>query len=225
MSASRRCRWPRGSTSPVGSPTCAPTRRRSRTRPSPRRVPRHLALRAQLHHRPAASLRPQGEERQEATSHPPGRRGVPHSRRGGPLVARRRAAALRADLEAHRRLPDGRRHRRERPGASHGPGPVGLARRTEATFEARGRIINFAGFLRPTWRRGRPEAELADREVVLPRSPRATPPRPSSSRPQPRHQPRRATPRHRWSRPWRARRRAPSTYASVIKTIIDRGYV
>ena len=44
--------------------------------------------------------------------HPPRRRGLPHARGAGRRAQRRRAEALRADLEAHPRLPDGRRRGR-----------------------------------------------------------------------------------------------------------------
>ena len=123
---------------------------------------------------------------------------------------RRRAAPLRADLEAHRGLADGRRHRHQRPGP---PGRRRARRRPAHRRGARPSSRPAAGsspspgFLR-AYVEGEddPEAELADREVVLPplaegdvvdgqrlRARARTPP---SRRP--------ATPRPRWSRPWRS---------------------
>ena len=89
----------------------------------------------------------------------------------------------------------------------------------EAEFSASGRVISFPGFLR-AYVEGEddPEAELADREVVAARRwPRARASTPSaSSRARTPPSPRPATPRRRWSRPWRswgwaARRPTPAS--------------
>ena len=105
------------------SPTCAPTRdavRRRRSTP-PARRPAEL-YGAGVRARRAARLREQGQERPGgARGDPPRRRLVPHAGAGGRRAARRRVRALRADLEAHRRLADGRRARAR-------PRPCGSAR-------------------------------------------------------------------------------------------------
>ena len=65
--------------------------------------------------RRAAPVRAQGQERAGgARGDPPVRRRVPHARRGRARAQPRRARALRPDLEAHRRLADGRRPRLRR---------------------------------------------------------------------------------------------------------------
>ncbi len=73
----------------------------------------------------AAPLHRQGEERAGgARGDPPGRRQLPHPRRGGQGAVRRGVQALRADLAAHHRLADDRRGRLQRLGAH----PRGLRR-------------------------------------------------------------------------------------------------
>jgi len=108
------------------------------------------------------------------------------------------------------------------------PVPSGSLAGTEATFEARGRIINFAGFLR-AYVEGEddPEAELADREVVLPPlaegdTTTALELEAGSHATQP---PARYTEASLVKAMEELGVGRPSTYASVIKTIIDRGYV
>ena len=72
----------------------------------------------------AAGLRQQVEERPGgARGDPARRRLVPHPGAGGRRAARRRVPALRADLEAHRRLPDGRRPGLDRLGPADRRGP------------------------------------------------------------------------------------------------------
>ena len=59
-----------------------------------------------------AAVHPQGQERAGgARGHPAGGGELPHARAGGQRHGRRRVPALRADLAAHHRLPDGRRAR------------------------------------------------------------------------------------------------------------------
>ena len=149
-------------------------------------------------------------------------------------AARRPAPALRAGVDAHRGLADGRCGRPERGGPSrrqierrrgHGDLPPPI----DAEFGTSGRVITFPGFLR-AYVEGSddPDAELEDREVRLPASGRRRPPggavahAPKATRPSRRP----ATPRRRWSRPWRTwawagRRPTPR----ILDTIEQRGYV
>jgi len=98
----------------------------------------------------------------------------------------------------------------------------------EAEFSASGRVISFPGFLR-AYVEGEddPEAELADREVVLPAltEGQAVDPRefePGSHATQP---PARYTEASLVKAMEELGVGRPSTYASVISTILDRGYV
>jgi hypothetical protein len=84
---------------------------RCRSRRSPRPAGRSRAVRRRVPPRRAARLPQQGEERAGgARGDPPRRRPHPHPP-GRPASCARRVRALRADLEAHRRLADGRRPR------------------------------------------------------------------------------------------------------------------
>ena len=79
---------------------------------------------------PAPHLRAQGQERPGGPrGHPPGRRDVPHARAGRPRAERRRAPAVRVDLDAHGGLANGRRHRHQRAGAPGGQRPQWRGRR------------------------------------------------------------------------------------------------
>ena len=98
----------------------------------------------------------------------------------------------------------------------------------EAEFSASGKVIQFPGYLR-AYVEGEddPEAELADREVHLPPWPRATRCRsddlePGSHATQP---PARYTEASLVKAMEELGVGRPSTYASVIATILDRGYV
>ena len=99
---------------------------------------------------------------------------------------------------------------------------------TEAEFSANGRVITFPGFLR-AYVEGEddPEAELADREVMLPplaegQSVAALVFEPGSHTTQP---PARYTEASLVKSMEELGVGRPSTYASVISTIVDRGYV
>ena len=164
------------------------------------------ALRRRYVARRAAAVHPQGEERAGgARGDPAGRGDVPHPGPGGQRARRRRVPALRADLAAHRRLPDGRRarhhgeradhrHRRRparsacspRPGA-RSPSPASCKAYVETVDDQAG-------------------GEADDAESRLPRAD----PGPGADRRElrpgrPHHEPaRRATPRRAWSRRWRS---------------------
>ena len=107
----RRCRWRSGSTRTASSPTCAPTPRRCRAARStrPGRRSRELYGAEYLPDAPR-TYASQGQERPGgARGDPPGRRVVPHP--GADRADRRPVPALRADLDAHRRLADEGRRR------------------------------------------------------------------------------------------------------------------
>ena len=106
--------------------------------------------------------------------------------------------------------------------------PEGLAEGQEAEFSASGRVIAFPGFLR-AYVEGEddPEAELADREVVLPTLAvgdvvAGSAFEPGSHATQP---PARYTEASLVKAMEELGVGRPSTYASVIATILDRGYV
>jgi DNA topoisomerase-1 len=108
------------------------------------------------------------------------------------------------------------------------PVPEGVAAGQEAEFSASGRVIAFPGFLR-AYVEGEddPEAELADREVVLPALAEGdtltgTAFDPGSHATQP---PARFTEASLVKAMEELGVGRPSTYASVIATILDRGYV
>ena len=106
--------------------------------------------------------------------------------------------------------------------------PEGVAAGSEAEFSASGRVIAFPGFLR-AYVEGEddPDAELADREVVLPAlaegdTVAGTAFEPGSHATQP---PARFTEASLVKAMEELGVGRPSTYASVIATILDRGYV
>ena len=190
------------------------------------------ALRRRPDAGPTSALRPKVKNAQEAHEaiRPAGDRFRGPGGRG-PGARFRRGPALRPDLEALRRLPDGRRpgpaglgpHQRplHAPGAGSAPGQ-------EATFSATGRTIKFAGFLR-AYVEGSddPQAELEDKEVRLPDLAQGEPVACADLEAAD-HFTQSPVPLHRSGLVGELEARGigrPSTYASVIQTIQDRGYV
>ena len=146
----------------------------------------------------------------------------------GRELSGRRAPPVRADLEAHGGLPDERRHRDQRPDPPDGDVPEGAGPGQEAEFSASGTRHRLPGFLR-AYVEGEddPEAELADREVVLPALAEGdvvegSAFEPGSHTTQP---PARYTEASLVKAMEELGVGRPSTYASVIATILDRGYV
>ena len=151
--------------------------------------------------RPAgpAPVREEGQERAGGPrGHPPRGRPLPHPGPGGRRAARRRVRALRADLEAHRRLADGRRPRldRHRQARRH---PRGRPRGRVLRQRHRHHVPRLPRRLRGgSRRRAAAAAPRATRSAACPSSARAwrspsCAPRPTATRPARR----RATPRRR----------------------------
>ena len=186
------------------------------------------AVRPRLPARRAPHLRPQGEERPGGPrGHPPGGRDVPHARVAAPAsCAATQLAALRPDLEAHGRLPDGRRPGPHRVGP---PRPPTTTDGRDAEVGASGRTITFPGYLR-AYVEGAddPEAELDDRESLLPRARRGPDALPTAELEAKGHT---TSPPARYTEASLVKRLEelgigrPSTYASIMQTIQDRGYV
>ena len=178
-----RCRSPSGCTRTATSPTCAPTRSRCRRRrsPPPGSRPRSSTARSTCRTQPRSYSRKvkNAQEAHEAIRPAGDTFRTPGAGRGP--AQQRRVPALRADLAAHGRQPDGRRHRHERDDPAR-------ARRSsggeDAVFSASGKVITFPGFLR-AYVEGSddPDAELEDRERRLPPVARGRPARRPRARP------------------------------------------
>ena len=171
-----------------------------------RPAPGGRALRPRLRARPAPALREEGQERPGgARGHPPrGRHASARPTRWPGELGADERGPLRADLEAHGGVADGRRPGPERAGA---PGRPRRPPARTPSSPPRARSSSSPGFLR-AYVEGSddPEADLEDREVRLPAAGRrATPSTPSPSSPRTTPPSRRpASPRRRWSRPWRS---------------------
>ena len=184
------------------------------------------ALRRRLPPRQGPGVLPQGEERPGGPrGHPPRRRPLPPPGGGRPGGRLRRRPPLRPHLEALRGVPDGRR-----------PGPAGLACSSArpppparpCSFSASGKTITFPGFLR-AYVEGSddPEAELEDREVRLPtlEQGEAVANEALEAAGHATQPPARYTEASLVAELEARGIGRPSTYASVIQTIQDRGYV
>ena len=228
FAAQRAMRWPSACTRTATSPTCGPTARRCRRR----RSPPPAARRAELYGADYVPDQPRryDEEGQERPGgprgHPPRRRQLPHARRGGQGAGGRRARPLRADLEAHGRVADGRRPGPERAGPARArPSSSG----EDAEFSASGqdhRVPRLPAGLRGGLRRprGRPRgpggAAAAAGRRATPSTPVASSPKDHTTQP-----PARYTEASLVKALEELGVGRPSTYASIIGTIQDRGYV
>ena len=176
----------------------------------------------------AAALHPQGQERAGgARGDPARRRRVPHPGAGGQRAAQRRVPALRADLAAHRRLADGRRPRHDRLVRLGAPGPPTAGAASCSPPPAAPSPSPASS--RPTSRASTSSAggEADDAESRLPELDRGPAARASTTS-RPTATPPARRPLHRGVADQGAGGAGigrPSTYASIIKTIQDRGYV
>ena len=188
-----------------------------------------------LRRRPRARAARASTPRRSRTRRRPTRRSAPPGdpfRTPGQVAAssRGRVQALRADLEAHRGLPDGGRQGRRPPPCGSAPTSPGQAGTPE--FAASGTVITFPGFLaayeegrrghRRGRRRARPKATSApaDREGDAARRGATCEAEGHGRTPPPRYT--EATIVKELEERGIGR---PSTYAATISTIMDRGYV
>ena len=220
---SARCRSPSGCTRTATSPTCAPIRRRCRVGADGGAHAGERAVRPGVRTRPAPPLRPQGQERAGgARGNPPGRRLVPHARPGLARARRRRAPAVRADLEADARVTDGGR---EGPDGFHAHRRDVLRRRGRRSSARRAPSSPSADSSPRTRRAG--TSGRKDEERKLPHLSEGDALTAAALEPQG-HE---TTPPPRYTEATLVRALEergigrPSTYAAIIGTILDRGYV
>ena len=177
----RRCASRRGCTRTATSPTCVPTPRRCRTQAidAARRQAAELYGAEYVPDAPRVyASKAKGAQEAHEAIRPAGDHSARPAQVAGELT-RRPVPAVRADLEAHGRLADGRRARarprRVRLGAD------GVATARDAVFSASGTVITFRGFLaayeegarrRRTTRRARRRPRRTTRAAA--RWPRAT---------------------------------------------------
>ena len=225
----RRCAPRSRCTRRATSPTCERTARRCRTPRSPRRARSSASATAASTCPPGpAHLREQGQERAGgARGDPSRRRRVPLARRGRPRGADHRGARLRADLAAHGRVADDRR-RSARPSSSRSAPRCAGTAWAEAEFGASGTIITHPGFRRAYVEDVDEGDERDGDERRLPAARRGRRARRRRARSRRATRPSR---RARFTEASLVKRLEelgvgrPSTYASIIGTIQDRGYV
>ena len=172
----------------------------------------------------AAPVQPQGQERAGgARGDPPGRRPLPDAGRGAPRAVGRRVQRLRPDLEAHGRVADGGRARPDRLGADRGDG----GRRAQYGVLDRGhrdhvprlpaRLRGRAATSRPSDAEEKVLPPLAEGEALT-----ATALEPDGHSTSP---PARFTEARLVKALEERGIGRPSTYAAIMGTILDRGYV
>ncbi len=192
------------------------------------RAPHRRALRPGVPAGRAPSLHQEGEERAGGPrGHPPRRRRLPAAGRGGPRGRPERGPPLRAGLAAHGRLADGRRRGRDRHAAPRPPPPPRAGRpssprraRSSPSPATSGPTSRAGTRAPPTTRPTAPsagcrrstEGDRLDLTDCEPRGHETSPP-----------------PRYTEASLVKALEEAgvgrPSTYASIIGTVQDRGYV
>ena len=226
LGRSTRCASPSASTRTASSPTCAPTRRRSRRRRSPPPATR----RAQLYGAESVPAEPRHYNRkvknaQEA--HEAIRPAGDRFRTPDEVAARARARRGRALRAVWKRtvasqMADARGETVSvRIGATAADG-------REAEFATAGTVITFRGFML-AYEEGRDEAVAARRGGAPPAAARRGRGARADSRSSPSRTRRPPPPRYTEATLVRALEERgigrPSTYASILGTILDRGYV